>query len=166
MSYLMFKKPLDAKKVLEDMNKSIIWYKKSKEAYDIVKAVLFPKWDGKKITKRMFNDASEKLTAAGFRAIYDVTIGQYYIKVKYEDRDYFSFFLGYDSEGAILTLDRFLKSNGGWNEHDQTAAKMEEGKPKIDDITARWNAAIDILKGINKEAEAYNLQYTFDINER
>lgn len=166
---LRFSKPIDPVAVKEKLRTSIEWSKKAQEAYQIIVAALFPKWEGKSITKRAFNDANAALEAKGFKAYYVAQYGMYNIKVSYTQpqENTFSFLLGYfDGEGSYLKEAKFADTNCGYDNHDNVIEKMQVGVSKVDSLIKRWNQKVKELQDLQKEAADYNLEYTFDIRDR
>lgn len=128
---------------------------------DVVK-----KHDGRKITKRIETDL-KKLNAMDLFTIYYVKEhGMYRIiiwgnGINYDDR--FSSLLGYESEGGVLSLEKWTEYNQCHFLDEGRIKQLERGKKEIAGLCESWNKALGELQDVHKKAEAFLLQYEFDI---
>lgn len=167
MHFVKYDKGINPDSVIKEASSRIEWLDYAQRMYVLAIKILFPKWEGKKITRHAFNEFNEVLETLGYKCSYDNTCGsQYYFVVKSDKIPYqdgtVRFFMGYSSD-PYLKKESFEKNNTGYNNLDNAIEKLEAGMLAIPKLAERWNAALKELQAVNKEAEQYKLEYTFDI---
>jgi hypothetical protein len=165
---IQFVKPKNVHEILQKIEQKVRHYRKSQQAHLIVKACLFPKFEGKKINKRMHTAVVGPLKDAGFSCYWHPSFSWTELTIQYEGSDSkITLNLGYNNSPILtLTEDFFIKQNSGYNNPGNIIERMVAGKEKLLDFTNRWNGALHTLQQLNKEAEAFGYQYDFDINTR
>ena len=163
---IQFVKPKNSNEILQKIDQSLRHYRKSQQAHLIVKACLFPKFEGKKLNKRMYTACIAPLKDAGFSCYWHPSFSWTEIVIQYDGCDIkISLNLGYDGN-PILTEEFFAKQNSGYDNPGNIIERTVAGKEKVLDFTTRWNGALHTLQQIHKEAEAFGYHYSFDINTR
>jgi hypothetical protein len=170
MHFVKYNKGINPDSVIKETLERIEWQDYTRRMYLLTLKILFPKWEGKKITRHAFNEFKSVLEVLGYVCSYDNSCGsQYYFVVKSDKIPYQNgtvrFFMGYSSD-PYLKKESFEKSNVGYNNLDDTIGKLEAGILAIPKLATRWNAALKELQAVNKEAEQYKLEYTFDIQDK
>jgi hypothetical protein len=170
MHFVKYDKPISAETIIKEAQARIEWLDYTRRLYLLTIKVLFPKWEGKKITRHAFNDFNAVLAPLGYECRYDNSLGsQFYFVVFSKQIRYGSgqarFFMGYDSH-PYLEKAFFIEHNKGYDNLDNAIEKIGLGISAVPKLVERWNAALKELQAINTEAEKYKLEYTFDIQDK
>ena len=162
---LAYQKPLDANEVkklhtqrIKDMENNLVFIDAVFKACQ--------RQQGKRISKRIATDIQKLLPA--FRVRYNVLASMYQVKIEDENspRDNtFSALICYDTEPTI-DLERVKKQNVCYTLDDGRIENTKRGLPKVDDMTSRWNKALAELKAIHKEAESFEMEWTYHLNTK
>lgn len=127
------------------------------------------KHDGRKITKRIETDLSKLPGMEAYAIFYVKEHGMYHIRiwgdgVPYDER--FSSLLGYESEGGVLNLEQWTEYNQCHFLDADRIKQLEAGKRNISLLVNNWNKALRELQAVHKKAEAFKLEYDFDLTVR
>ena len=158
---IQFEKPVSPSKIIETLSARIARAKKVAAAYNTVINTIFPKWEGKKFTKRVTNDAVAALAIIGIRGWYHAIAGMNYIKFEAPLGEV-SFMFCYDTD-MIITKEKFEHHCMSYGNNDEYISRMEQGILNSVDICVRWNTALAALQKINEEAGKYELEYELDV---
>jgi hypothetical protein len=148
MSYIQFEKEMTVESVTAKAMEYIKHYEERLTIYRALEPIL-KKWEGKKINKRLETQVKEALP--GFTVYYEPTKLTFW-KKEYSERQ--TFYLGDECDGK-------LQKNT--QECEAALAKQEASLEQIPDLVKAWNAGLEQLKKVNKEAEKYGLEYVIEI---
>jgi len=160
-TYVTYEKPKNADEILDKISERIISNKLDLFFIKKVFAVV-EKWNGKKITKRIISDLEKDPELSGWNVLYNTRYGMYHIDIFKQGGHTFSALVCYDS-WPIVELEKVQEYNRCHTLNEGRNERLEGGKHMVKDLAKRWNAAIEELKAINKEAAGCELEYTFEI---
>lgn len=160
-----FVQPKNRFKVLEEVNSRIKRMERDLYLVDTLQEVV-KKHDGRKITRRIETDLKKLPGMEKLTIYYTKEHGMYRIiiwgdGIEYDDR--FSSLLGYDSEGGVLSLEKWREKNQCHFLDEQRIKQLERGKKEIVGLCESWNKALKELQDVHKKAEAFKLEYDFDL---
>lgn len=144
-------KTLSPYEIKENAKKRLSYYTKCEQAYNIVYNILFPKFEGKLITKRLYTAVAHTLMDNDFEVFWFDLYGRYDLKIEcYESKiltSQIKINLGYTSN-PILTSKNYCLYNLALTNYDNKIDKLKMGYDQIDNLVIMWNSTLRTLKGI------------------
>jgi hypothetical protein len=161
MGFSRFTKPLDVQVVIAEYKNRIDRYKKFIEFSNKVGEIL-KNFDGKSYSKRI--ETAIKKALPEYQIYMEHVASQYYINIRgngisYEDKIHI--FIGYSDR--IFKYDDYVNQ---YNRLESTIKSIEQHKngiAKIPEMVERYNKLLSDVRQLTDDAEAYNMEYTFDL---